>query len=138
MVEMINFKRNKLRGMKAILRGFSAAFLLVAILSVGLRAAELPEMRKAKTVVIKSSVICGSCKARVERTLKAMDGIDAVVVDLNSKQVKVKFNPDKLSEQQIKLAITSIGYDADDMKKDEAAYAKLPMCCQKPMPGDKH
>lgn len=126
--------------MKTIIRGFSAAFLLIAILSVGLRAAEPMKMAapKAKTVVIKSSVICGSCKARVERALKAMDGIDAVVVDLNSKQVKVKYNPDKLSTQQIKLAIANLGYDADDMKKDEAAYAKLPMCCQKPMPGDKH
>ena len=124
--------------MKTIVRRFSAAFLLIAILSVGLRAAELPEMRKAKTVVVKSSVICGSCKARVERGLKALDGVDAVVVDLNSKQVKVKYDPNKLSTQQIKLAIANMGYDADDMKKDEAAYAKLPMCCQKQMPGDKN
>jgi copper chaperone CopZ len=124
--------------MKTIVRGFSAAFLLVAILSVGLRAAELPEMRKAKTVVIKSSVICGSCKARVERGLTAIEGVEGVTVDLNSKNVKVKYNPDKISEQQIRLAIANMGYDADDMKKDEAAYAKLPMCCQKPMPGDKH
>lgn len=121
--------------MKTIIRGFTGAFLLIAILSIGLQAAEMP---KAKVVVIKTSVICGSCKARVEKALTATEGVEAVTVDLDTKNVKVKYNPEKLSESQIRLVIANLGYNADDMKKDEAAYAKLPMCCQKPMPGDKH
>lgn len=125
--------------MKTIARGFTGAFLLIAILSVGLRAAEAPTVQpKAKVVVIKTSVICGSCKMRVEKALQATDGVQAVAVDLDSKNVKVKYDPEKLSENQIRLVIANLGYNADDMKKDETAYTKLPMCCQKPMPGDKH
>lgn len=125
--------------MKTIVRGFSAAFLLIAILSVGVRAAEPVKLApKAKVVTIKTSVICGSCKMRVEKALQATDGVDAVSVDLDTKNVKVKYNPEKLSENQIRLVIANLGYDADDMKKDETAFTKLPQCCQKPMPGDKH
>jgi len=42
----------------------------------------------------------------------------------------VKYNSKKISLQQVKEKINSIGYDADEMKADPEAVQELPACCQ--------
>ena len=39
-------------------------------------------------------------------------------------------NTDKTSPEEIKEAISKLGYDADEVKADSAAYNKLPSCCK--------
>ncbi len=119
--------------MKVSVKSFFAAFLLITMLATAIRVEARP---KSATVTIQTSAICGSCKNRIEAALKATEGVEEAMLNLNTKKVKVKYNPAKVSENQIRLVIVNSGYDADDMKKDEAAFHKLPMCCQKPMPGD--
>lgn len=85
---------------------------------------------KTETVVIQTSAECGDCKDRIENGLNYTKGIVFAELDLETKKVTVKFNTKKITLQQVKEKINSIGYDADEMKADPAAVQKLPACCQ--------
>lgn len=85
---------------------------------------------KTETVVIQTSAECGDCRDRIENGLNYTKGIVFAELDLETKKVTVKYNTKKISLQQVKEKINSIGYDADEMKADPAAVQKLPACCQ--------
>ncbi len=80
---------------------------------------------------VKSSVMCGSCKARVEKNMAYVKGVKAVSVDLPTKEIAITYNPKKTTPEELKTAITKIGYDADGLPADSVAYSKLPACCKK-------
>ncbi len=86
---------------------------------------------KTETIEIKSSVVCGMCKEKIEKELAFEKGVKAIDVDLKSQIITVTFNPKKTNEEKIKVAITKIGYDADDLIAEDKAYNKLPACCKK-------
>ena len=119
--------------MKSTLKSFLCSFVLIAVMSAGVMAAE---KQKNKVVTIQTSAICGSCKARIERVLKASDGVEEALLNLNSKKVKVKYDPSKTSPEKLREIIANTGYNADEVKRSEEAYEKLPLCCQKVVPGD--
>ena len=53
---------------------------------------------------------CGHCKAAVERELSAVEGVDAVEADLDSKVVVVSGR--SLSDDALREAIEEAGYEA--------------------------
>ncbi len=83
-----------------------------------------------KEATIHSSVVCDDCRERIEGVLNYTKGVKFAEVDLESKNVLVKYNSKKISLEEIKKIITSIGYDADEMTAQEAAVEKLPACCK--------
>lgn len=85
---------------------------------------------KYETVVIQTSAECGQCKERIEDGLNYLKGVTFAELDLETKKVTVKYSTKKVSFQQIKEKINSIGYDADDMKANPDVVKKLPACCQ--------
>ena len=114
---------------------FLSAAALILVLSFGLKAAV---RGKGETVTIQTSAICESCKKRIEKAVKATDGVMEVNLNLNSKKIKVKYDAAVISPDQIRTAIANSGYDADYIKKNEEAFNKLPKCCQHPEEGEKH
>jgi len=70
--------------------------------------------RKA-SAVIKSSVECELCKKNVENKLSKIKGVKRVKVDYNSHEVKVIYNSNKIRLEEIKKAISELGYDADEI-----------------------
>lgn len=52
-------------------------------------------------------MMCNHCKARVEKACKAVSGVEAVEVDLQSKQVTFTGN---VSAEAVAKAITEAGY----------------------------
>ena len=103
--------------------------LLVAGLLSG--SANAQEKVKTADLKVKSSVVCGMCKERVENGLVFEKGVKEVVVDLETKEVTVTYNPLKNSPEKLRTAISKLGYDADTVKADPKAYEKLPACCKK-------
>ncbi len=81
---------------------------------------------------LKSSVQCNDCKERVEAQLPEEVEIESVNVDFEEQIITVKYNPEKVELDDIKEAISDIGYDADDLKASRRAYKKLPDCCKLP------
>lgn len=86
---------------------------------------------KEKEVKIKTSAICGMCKARIERNLTFEKGVKEASLDVKSKVVTIKYNPAKTDVAKLKANISKTGYDAEEVAADEAGYAKLPSCCKK-------
>jgi outer membrane receptor protein involved in Fe transport/copper chaperone CopZ len=85
-----------------------------------------------KTAVINSSNQCGMCTMTIGDALFALKGVKNVQTDESTHTVTVQFLQEKISLQKIKKAITKIGYDADNLKANKAAYNKLHGCCKKP------
>jgi copper chaperone CopZ len=97
-----------------------------------LTAAAQQEEKKMDTVKIMTSAQCGMCKDRIETALNKTKGIKHAELDLKTKIVTVQYKPWKTSPDEIREAITEIGYDADKQKADPKAYEQLPGCCKKP------
>lgn len=82
-------------------------------------------------LVISTSAQCEMCKERIEKELAFTKGVKYANLDLETKDVTVKFRTDKTTADDIRKAIAGVGYDADDIPADPEAYEKLPACCKK-------
>jgi periplasmic mercuric ion binding protein len=91
---------------------------------------EVPDSLK-KVIEIKTSSQCDECKARIEKGLSKEDGIISSELTVENKIAKVVYNSSVTDPDQIRKAISKIGYDADDVPANKKAYNKLPKCCQK-------
>lgn len=116
------------------LKNFTIAFVLIVFIGLAVKAEK--NLPGSKVVNIKTSAICGMCKKKIEGAVKTVEGVEEAVLNMNSKQLKVKYNPEKTSPDQIRKVIADTGYHADDVKRNEDAYNKLPECCQRPIKGD--
>lgn len=83
-----------------------------------------------KTVKIQTSAVCEMCKDRIEAGLNALDGVMEARLDLATKKVKVKFDDKQQSEASLRLALTKMGYGADEIAPDAEAFKSLPGCCK--------
>ncbi len=79
---------------------------------------------------VSSSIVCGMCKNTIEKGLAYTEGIKTVRVDVKANKIYVKYNDSKITEQEVKEAITKLGYVADDMKPTKEAYDALHGCCK--------
>ncbi|MCH2043582.1 MAG: TonB-dependent receptor [Saprospiraceae bacterium] len=81
-------------------------------------------------VTIKTAAHCGMCITNIQNGLGKLGGVDEVDVDLNTNEVTVHYNEETISAQAIRIALTKVGYNADDLKADQKAMQSLPACCQ--------
>lgn len=86
---------------------------------------------KVDTVEIKTSAVCNMCKERLEHDMAFEKGVKSVTLDNETKVLTIVYKPGKTTEEDLKKAITKIGYDADEMQADKKAHDRLPACCQK-------
>ncbi|NYB74624.1 heavy metal translocating P-type ATPase [Sedimentibacter hydroxybenzoicus DSM 7310] len=63
-----------------------------------------------KKTFIVEGMSCGHCKAAVEKALKAVDGVENAVVDLESKTAEVTLS-NEVNDDVLKKAITDAGYE---------------------------
>lgn len=103
--------------------------MLVSIASFG--------QSKVATIAVKASIYCDhcnrceSCGKRLKEAVFTEKGIKRVDVDEKTKTVNVAYNPQKTNPDQIRVAISKVGFDADDVKGNPEAYKELDDCCQK-------
>ncbi|HEU4497235.1 MAG TPA: cation transporter [Flavobacterium sp.] len=118
--------------MKSFLKTVAAAFLLILFSSTA-----SAQEKKIQTAVIKTAIHCDHCRAcetcgqKFNKTLLKENGIQMVVLDEEAMTIKVTYNSKKTDLLKVKTAISRLGYDADDIKADESAYAGLDDCCKK-------
>ncbi len=90
-----------------------------------------------KTVVIKTMIYCDHCKQcetcgdKFNKDLYNEDGIKRVDIDSKAMTITVIYDSRKTDIDKIRLFISKLGYDADDIKADPAGVAKLDGCCKK-------
>ena len=66
-----------------------------------------------KIVIDVFAMMCEHCAKKVEKCLKNIEGIKNVKVDLENKEVLVKFNEKKINKDVIKEAINNAGYEVN-------------------------
>jgi copper chaperone CopZ len=83
-----------------------------------------------KAETIKVSGNCGSCKKRIEKAVKEVQGVQSATWDKNTKMLAVKFDDSKTNVKSIQDKIISVGHDIESTKAADATYASLPKCCK--------
>lgn len=86
--------------------------------------------QSSKTDTIMTSAECGQCKDRIEDLLNYTKGIKFSELDYTTKKLVVRYNPKKITLEEIRVKLNEIGYDADDKKADPEVVKTLPLCCQ--------
>lgn len=83
---------------------------------------------KRDTLVVQGK--CGMCKTRIEKAAKSEKGVSSASWNIRTKQLQIKYDPDKTSVEKISKAIAKVGHDTDTDKADKAIYDALPACCR--------
>jgi copper chaperone CopZ len=112
--------------MKKYIQLFLIAFFGITI------AATAQQKTTGKAEIKTPGVQCDMCKGRIEKYLMRQEGVTGVKVDVKKKVTGVTWLTDRTNIENIKAAIATVGYDADDVEAEEDAYKKLPPCCKKP------
>ena len=106
-------------------------FLLTAVAMQGFA------QEAVKTITIKTSIACDHCMKcddcgyNIDTSIRKAKGVKKVEIDPEKNTVEVTYRADKTSADEIRLALSKAGFDADDVKADPEAYAKLDGCCKK-------
>src|SRR5437870_4634953 len=55
---------------------------------------------------------CASCVLTIENSLKKLDGVSEATVNLATEKATVTYNPEKVTDERLSLAVASAGYQA--------------------------
>ena len=122
--------------MKKILFSFATIFIIHFSAKAQVMAA------KPQWITIKSpNLRCWECKERLDRYLNTendlnMDhGLLKWNYNLLAGEVKFQYSPDRVTPDNIRIALNNAGFDADTTKAEPFAYKKLPAICKLPADG---
>lgn len=84
---------------------------------------------QTKTETFAVSGECKMCKKKIETAAKAA-GASYAVWDVDSKQIKIKYDAGTVTTAAIQQRIADAGYDTPTVKASDAAYDGLDDCCK--------
>lgn len=99
---------------------------LVALFMLG--AVSVFAANKTEKVKVKGN--CGMCETRIEKTVKAIDGVSKADWDKETKVLKVTFDEAKTTVDKIEIEVAKVGHDTPNHKASTEVYDKLPGCCK--------
>lgn len=87
------------------------------------------QIKNIKTETVKIFGNCGMCKTTIEKagTLKNIAKVDW---NKDTKMAILTYDAKKTNQDEILKRIALVGYDNDNFLAPDAAYSKLPACCQ--------
>jgi copper chaperone CopZ len=65
-----------------------------------------------KTLLRSQELSCPSCVAKIEKALKAVEGVEEAKVYFNTGRIEVEHNPQTASPEALVKAVRSAGYEA--------------------------
>ncbi len=74
---------------------------------------------------------CESCGQFLNKELKYIKGVKFASLDAKAMTLTIEYNTTKTTPEELRKAISKLGYDADEVIADPAAYQKLDGCCKK-------
>ncbi|MBO7490853.1 MAG: cation transporter [Bacteroidales bacterium] len=98
--------------------------LLVVITSLGLSA------QSTQNVTIQTNGKCGRCAKVMQTAVPTFEGVQACSYDMATAKLTVSYDPKLTTADAIRKGVSKLGYDADKVKADAEARAKLPACCR--------
>ena len=87
------------------------------------------QIKNAKTETVKIFGNCGMCETTIEKagSLKKIANVDW---NKDTKMATLTYDAKKTNQDEILKRIALAGYDSDKFLAPDAAYSKLPGCCQ--------
>ncbi len=71
------------------------------------------------SITVKSgSIHCGGCVARIERVLSATSGVLRVAADIENSTVRVVFEPERVSRDEIARILDQMGFPVVSMSDE--------------------
>ena len=74
--------------------------------------------------------VCKMCKKRIEKASIKTKGVRSAVWNLETHQLQLIYNEQKVDIETIKSNISAIGHDTNTVKASNEAYGKLFKCCK--------
>jgi copper chaperone CopZ len=65
---------------------------------------------KKRSEYLVEGMTCSGCERAIQKVVGSLEGVDSAQADLNTSTVSVEYNPEKVSIDQIKSAVSKIGY----------------------------
>ena len=113
---------------------FKLEFTMKNYLTIALAVLFLAACNGTSTAHLKSETFkvwgnCGMCKKTIEKSLK-VSGIADADWNKDTKIMTVSFDSTAITLAQIQKNIAAAGYDTEQLRGDDAAYANLHSCCK--------
>lgn len=92
--------------------------------------------KNSKKAVIKTTIFCDHCKVckscgtNFKENMLKIKGVRMYELNEEKETITVYFNPKRTDINTIRIAISKMGFDADDVEADPEAYEKLDNCCK--------
>lgn len=106
-------------------------FLIVALMGVTVFA----QKAETQTITIQTNGTCEHCKKVMMDNVPQWKGVEKCTYDLKTAKVTITYQPQKTSPETLRQGISQLGYDADNVKANAEARAKLPSCCTQAQKG---
>jgi len=109
--------------------------LIITFLTFGFTS--IAQTKKTEKAVIKTNIYCDHCKdcetcgKSFQTEMLKISGVKMYELDEKNMTLTVYYNPKKTDLKTIRVAISKLGYDADEVPADLTAYEKLDGCCKK-------
>ena len=65
-----------------------------------------------KTLLRSTELSCPSCVAKIEKALKAVDGVKDAKVFFNTGRIEVDHDPAQVNSQELAKTVQTVGYEA--------------------------
>ena len=85
-----------------------------------------------QTVTIQTNGTCAQCKKIMMENIPQWPGVKECTYDMQTAKVTITFDAKNTNVDKLREGIRHLGYDADNVKADPEARAKLPKCCTAP------
>ena len=79
---------------------------------------------------VKVSGNCDMCKNKIENAALSIEGVKSAKWNSINEKLKLKFNSEKTSIDNILKTIADIGYDTEKYIAKDEIYEKLHYCCK--------
>ena len=117
----------------AALIGFSAAAQNTKVTtapSSNSKTATTTTTSSIQKVVIQTNGVCSKCEALFKENVPYFKGVKDYAYDPKTAKMTITYDSKKTNPDLLRQQISKLGYNADNVKADPAARAKLPACCQ--------
>ena len=104
---------------------------LVSLITLGASAQQTKAASKnEQTVTIQTNGVCQKCADKFAENVPYFKGVKSYTYDMKTAKLTITYDSKKTNPDQLRQQISKLGYNADDVKADAAARAKLPACCR--------
>ena len=102
---------------------------LVSLITLGV-SAQKAASKNEQTVTIQTNGVCQKCADKFKENVPYFKGVKSYTYDQKTAKLTITYDTKKTNPDQLRTEISKLGYNADNVKADAAARAKLPACCR--------